>query len=458
LTQLYDQNDSAPNAIKNPLVLAVENYPFVDHNVAGLGFTNDDGETIDLGQVQKSEFFIKGTQALERQQQQNPDQPLTYPEIDRTLKNVELATQATTNGPGINDNTLNKILKSGNVVVNGVDLESQDSTDLSLPDVDQESKGLAGEDDFKRPNFPSLGDVVDKLDQDKIDAGSLSIKERINSEFKERKLPSIFNAAKEINSKGQLKSTNKLIEDKRSVIFDGLENKESDFSPSSIVINVDRQKINDNGTIVGKNNRNVFVPKYYFGTKNIENPNSEKKPLTKAEAEKMYIDTKLFVFNMNKPKELTIKTVIFDIDINNNFTRNNLKRGVDRYFKTLKAIEEKEGVQSEDKKRQLARVMGTPVHFVNLKNTEKTITVSAAEATDEMFVNSRPRVLKRNMPFSQQKDYKLIAENNGLTGSDNVIEQLAAWNVTRGVDGMDFIIKVLQKEAAQKGFFKTLHE
>jgi len=129
LTQLYDQNDSAPNAIKNPLVLAVENYPFVDRNVAGLGFQNDDGETIDLGQVQKSEFFIKGTQALERQQQQNPDQPLTSSEIDRTLKQAELATQATTNGPGINDNTLNKILKSSNVIVNAVD-DTQRSPDV----------------------------------------------------------------------------------------------------------------------------------------------------------------------------------------------------------------------------------------------------------------------------------------------------------------------------------------
>jgi len=118
LILLYDQNDSAPDAVKNPLVLAVENYPFVDRNVAGLGFKNDDGETIDLGQVQKSEFFIKGTQALERQQQQNPDQPLTNPEIDRTLKNVELATQATTNGPGINDNTHNKIINSTSVIVN----------------------------------------------------------------------------------------------------------------------------------------------------------------------------------------------------------------------------------------------------------------------------------------------------------------------------------------------------
>ena len=129
LTQLYDQNDSAPDAIKSPFVFAVENYPFVDRNVAGLGFTNDDGETIDLGRVQKSEFIINANKQLQRQQQQNPDQPLTSSEIDRTLKNVELSTQATTNGPGINDNTLNKILKSGKVIVNAVD-DTQRSPDV----------------------------------------------------------------------------------------------------------------------------------------------------------------------------------------------------------------------------------------------------------------------------------------------------------------------------------------
>ena len=182
LTQLYDQNDSAPNAIKNPLVLAVENYPFVDHNVAGLGFQNDDGETIDLGQVQKSEFFIKGTQALGRQQQQNPDQPLTNSEIDRTLKNVELSTQAS-NGPGITDNALNKILKSGNVIVNTVD-DRQRSPDVSigntLDNIDgSESLGIsvASNGDSFSPR-----DVVQNRTEKLINVNSAIINDDIDSQ------------------------------------------------------------------------------------------------------------------------------------------------------------------------------------------------------------------------------------------------------------------------------------
>ena len=178
LTQLYDQNDSAPDAIKSPFVFAVENYPFVDRNVAGLGFTNDDGETIDLGRVQKSEFIINANKQLQRQQQQNPDQSLTSSEIDRTLKQAELATQATTNGPGINDNTLNKIINSTSVIVNATDFDQQGSAGLSLPNVDRANEGLAGTDGFERPNYITLAETSDALEQDKIDADAFAMKKK----------------------------------------------------------------------------------------------------------------------------------------------------------------------------------------------------------------------------------------------------------------------------------------
>jgi len=120
------------------LDFAVENYPFNDLNVAGLGFKNNDDETIDLGQVQKSEFLIKAKQTLERQQQLSGDQPLTETQIERTLKTVALSTQATSGelglGQGItgDENAINKILNSGNVIVNAGDETQQNRPDISI--------------------------------------------------------------------------------------------------------------------------------------------------------------------------------------------------------------------------------------------------------------------------------------------------------------------------------------
>ena len=138
VTQLYSQKGDAPGAIKTALDFAVENYPFNDLNVAGLGFKNNDDETIDLGQVQKSEFLIKAKQTLERQQQLSGDQPLTETQIERTLKTVELATMETSGGLGLgqgitgDENAINKILNSGNVIVNAVDDTQQTRPEVSI--------------------------------------------------------------------------------------------------------------------------------------------------------------------------------------------------------------------------------------------------------------------------------------------------------------------------------------